>query len=146
MQTSDWISLGALAVSLASAGFTAFYARAQHQLNKIQLLEKQAAIEDAKKAKLTALLHGNRIISFRLEIINSGQSAARNVQLILEQGLVSKSSLGDVFPLARLLPGARVFVDLNEPEKWDGHTCELMWEDSAGSHVQPTPINRVKMR
>lgn len=146
MQTSDWISLGAVAVSLASAGFTAFYARAQHQLNKIQLAEKQALIEDAKKAKLTALLHGNRIISFRLEIINSGQSVARNVRLILEQGLVPKSSLGGIFPLARLLPGARVFVDLNDPEDWDGHTCELVWDDDAGSHVQPTPINRVKMR
>jgi len=146
MQASDWISIGALVVSLISGAITAFYARAQHQLNKIQLAEKQASIEDAKKAKLTALLHGNRIISFRLEIINSGQSVARNVQLILEQGLVPQQPLGDVFPLARLLPGARVFVDLDEPENWDGHTCELVWEDGAGSHVQPTPINRVKMR
>ncbi|WP_157634464.1 hypothetical protein [Variovorax sp. Root318D1] len=146
MQTSDWISLSALAVSLASAGFTAFYARTQHLLNKIQLVEKRALIEDAKKAKLTAVLHGNRIISFRLEVINSGQSVARNVRLILEQGLVPKPSLGDVFPLARLLPGGRVFVDLNEPEDWDGHTCELAWDDGAGNHVQPTPINRVKMR
>ncbi len=146
MQTSDWISLGAVAVSLASAGFTAFYARAQHQLNKIQLAEKQALIEDAKKAKLTALLHGNQILSFRLEVINSGQSVARNVRLTLEQGLIPKPSQGDIFPLEQLLPGGRVFVDLKEPKKWDGHTCELVWDDGAGSHVQPTPINRVKMR
>lgn len=146
MQSSDWIAVGSAAISLASAGFTAFYARTQHQLNKIQLAEKQALIEDAKKAKLTALLHGNRITSFRLEIINSGQSVAHNVQLILEQGLVPRQPLSGVFPLARLLPGARVFVDLDDPEDWDGHTCELVWNDGAGSHVQPTPINRVKMR
>ena len=146
MQTSDWISLGAVAVSLASAGFTAFYARTQHKLNKIQLREKQALIEDAKKAKLAALLHGNQILSFRLEVVNSGLSVARNVRLTLEPGLVPKPSQGDVFPLARLLPGGRVFVDLNQPEKWDGHTCELVWDDDAGSHVQPTPINRVRMR
>lgn len=146
MQSSDWIAVGSAVISLASAGFTAFYARAQHQLNKIQLAEKQALIEDAKKAKLTAMLHGNQILSFRLEVINSGQSVARNVRLTLEQGLVPKSSLGGFFPLARLLPGGRVFVDLKEPKKWDGHTCELVWDDDAGSHVQPTPINRVKMR
>jgi hypothetical protein len=149
MNPSDWISLLALAVSAFAAWKTITYGRSQHDLNQLLLREKEAVAEDAKKAKLVATLHGNRVLPFRVEIANEGTGTARNIRIEFEaehpNQILPKSEISRKFPHSRLLPGSSLLLKAIEPSAYVGHSFVLSWnDDSMNGRSQAIAVVRPK--
>jgi hypothetical protein len=139
MQTSDWIAIGSAAISLASAGFTAFYARTQHKLNVVQLAEKEREAAERKVVTLQAELIKHSPQTWVVRITNKGKSTAYAVTVGCDkcdevgEKLLRDEDIGEITPVPELLPGQHFDI---KATNWHGmYGPQLVffnWNDEVG--------------
>lgn len=110
MQASDWIAVGAALISLISAGFTVFYARTQHRLNKMQVAEKERELAEQRIVMLRAELIKRSGTEWILRTTNISKGTALAVIVGCQQNegigsLLTNEDIGDIVPVAKLPPG-----------------------------------------
>ncbi|MBS0450125.1 MAG: hypothetical protein JSS14_02345 [Proteobacteria bacterium] len=107
---SDYLAFASLIISLVSGGFTLFYARTQHKLNKVQLAEKEREAAERKVVTLHAeLVKGP--LSWTVRTTNIGKGTAFAVTVGCEQvegigALLEDQDIGHITPVAELRSGS----------------------------------------
>ncbi|MEJ1167090.1 hypothetical protein V9K97_25620 [Variovorax sp. CCNWLW186] len=144
MDTSDWIASGSALIALTSLGYTVFFARTQHKLNKILVAEKEREQAERRVVSLRAELIKETPQNWILRTTNVGQGAAYAVTVRCaknEDGnaLLEDEDIDQITPVARL-DSAHSF-DI-KATNWYGvfgpQSIQYNWNDEDGTFCSTT--------
>jgi len=138
MGTSDWIAGASAVIALASAGFTFFYSRTQHRLNKLLVAEKEREDVDRKTITLKAELIKSSPSSWILRTTNIGKGTAKGVTVGCQQedgmALLTGEDISQITPVENLRPGSSFDI---KAANWHGMTSpqavQYNWNDEDGT-------------
>ncbi|WP_298356019.1 hypothetical protein [uncultured Litoreibacter sp.] len=143
MEISDFISLGALGISIAALVYTMISSRDQKELIlretelvRIQLEKEKAVLRESESAMVSARLYEHSKGRWKIRVFNTGPAAAKNVAIVAdaEDSFITENELKRKFPVKKLTKGQHVelnaFIHLSSPGK---ETIRLIWEDRTGA-------------
>ena len=141
MGASDWISVLALFVATFAAWHSVAQGRTQQKLNKALLSDRDDAAVAASKSELTAEAVGNPRNGYRVEITNTGKSAARNIHISFDPDkrtqLFDDEDLAEATPHRFLLPGRMFHIDASfYMDMALRQHFNLEWDDDSGRRFE----------